>query len=134
MKFQISTDHAVRILQHLYKHRGDGLQTAMDIVNATGISYPFCIKITNQLKAAGLVKSEQGRRGGYRLGRQGHGISFYDVVLAVEGEVHLHECLKDGNRCTYGEHNNCRTHEYLATLQGKVIKELSSQSIVDLMS
>ena len=133
MKFQISTDYAVRILQFLYINK-DTLLTATTIAESTGVTYPFFIKIANQLKKKGLLKSIHGRNGGYLLGKSAHKISLYDVFLCIEGELQFCPCLKNGRSCLRVEAGPCNLHTFLYELQGKVIAEMSSQSIADLAS
>ena len=130
MKLQISTDYALRILRHLHRRRNDDVQTAMSIAEAIGITYPFFIKIANQLKRAGLIKSLQGRHGGYILGKSAHEISLYDVLLCVEGEMQIIHCLKDSQRCTYNT-VGCKLRKVFHTVQSNMAVELSSVSIAD---
>ena len=42
------------------------------------------LKIMNEMKRAGLLQSEQGCRGGYRLGNEKEDVSAYDVVALFE--------------------------------------------------
>ena len=54
MKIQVSTDYAVRILQHLHRHENKETPlTAMSIAEAIRVPYPFFIKIANRLKQLG---------------------------------------------------------------------------------
>jgi len=132
MKIQVSTDYAVRILQHLHQSSGE-LHTASSIAEAIGITYPFFIKIANQLKKRKLIDSVQGRNGGYFLGKPAEEISLYDVFLSIEGELVVSHCLS-GQPCTKGKHKDCKLHNVFRAVQGKVINELSSQTIADLAS
>jgi len=130
MQLQISTDYAVRILQYLHKHKED-LPTAMTISQSIGITYPFFIKIANQLKQKGLLSAVQGRNGGYRLARPAQQISLYDVFLSIEGELQINRCLQNEQNCTKGEVHHCKLHSFLRSLQDKLISEMSGQSIAD---
>ena len=131
MRIQLSTDYAMRILQHLHRNKHD-IHTAMSIAEATRMTYPFFIKIANQLKTHGLVSSVQGRNGGYYLGRPAHTISFYDVFLAMEGELQINRCLQDDQFCSKCDPKDCKMYEFLYSLQKKMILELSSQTVADL--
>jgi len=135
MRLQASTDYAVRILQYLHAVEGQEgeLQTATDISNATGVTYPFFIKIANQLKKKGLLDSVQGRHGGYILGKSGEEISLYDVIRAVEGEVEIHGCLRTPPTCSMGDPSGCSMHVFFRGMQDKLIAELSGKSIADLV-
>ena len=130
MQLQISTDYAVRILQYLHIHRDD-LPTAMTISQSIGITYPFFIKIANQLKQKGLLTAVQGRNGGYKLAKPAEDVSLYDVFLAIEGDLQINRCLQEENKCTRGEPHACRLHVFLRNLQDKVITEMSGLTIKD---
>jgi len=96
------------------------------------MTYPFVIKVANQLKKHGLLSSVQGRNGGYYLGRPAHTISFYDVFVAIEGELQITQCLRGNQSCSKCDPKDCKTHKFLYSLQEKMILELSSQTIADL--
>ena len=132
MKIQISTEYAIRILQHLYTH--EGMHTAMEIANAVDMTYPFFIKIANQLKKHGFLNSIQGRNGGYVLGKRAHEISLYDVYVCIEGELQISHCIQKGELCAQGKSRDCKLHGAWHTLQSQMIEKLSSQYIAGLVS
>ena len=132
MQVQISTDYAIRILQYLHKHKEE-LPTAMTISQSIGITYPFFIKIANQLKQKGLLSAVQGRNGGYRLARCAHEISVYDVFLAIEGDLQINRCLQPGQQCSRGEgvREECKLHKFFHGLQEKIIADMVEQNVAD---
>jgi len=130
MQLQISTDYAVRILQYLHKHKDD-LPTAMTISQSIGITYPFFIKIANQLKQKGLLNAVQGRNGGYRLAKPAQDISLYDVFHSIEGDLRINRCLQEGGSCSRNAHESCKLHKFLKSMQDKLISEMSNQTIAD---
>jgi len=133
MQMQISTDYALRILQYLHKHKED-LPTAMTISQSIGITYPFFIKIANQLKQKGLLSAVQGRNGGYRLARPAHQISIYDVFLSIEGSLHINRCLQEDQHCSRSAREHCHMHKFFHGLQQKLIDEMSSKNIADFVA
>ncbi|MCL2568584.1 MAG: Rrf2 family transcriptional regulator [Oscillospiraceae bacterium] len=132
MRFQTATDSAIQILQHLHIH-DNALQTAMDISSSTGVSYPLFIKIANQLRKHGLLGSVQGRHGGYVLGKAAEEISIYDVFRAIEGDMQLRTCLHKSSACTNGDPKDCGLHAFFRDMQDKLIAQLSSTSVTDLI-
>ena len=125
MKFQKATDYAIRVLSYLHSHNSrDDLLTAQMISEAVGMTYPFFLKIANQLKHQGLIITAQGRYGGYRLARRGNKISVYDVFVAIEGELRITNCPKD-------EHSAapCAVHGYFEEMQNMMVAAMSSKKI-----
>jgi FeS assembly SUF system regulator len=88
------TDYAVVVLVRLA--RGDGVQTSPGIAAATGIPEPTVAKVLKALAGNGLVVSQRGARGGYRLSRPLGAISISEVIAAIEGPIALTACV-DGN-------------------------------------
>ena len=131
MQLPTDVEHAVRILQHVHKHEGK-LQTARNIVDATGIAYTWAMKRAAQLAEKGLLNSVLGRRGGYALGRPADKISLYDVYKAIEGDLQISVCMESGRGCTRSDPGACGRHMFFCEMQDALIEELSETSIADL--
>ena len=61
------------------------------IAEAQGIPQKFLENILGEMRHAGLIRSQRGRDGGYRLAEDADEISVADIIRAVEGplaEVH----------------------------------------------
>lgn len=54
----------------------------------------YLAKHLQALSRAGIVRSEPGAKGGYRLARPADGITLLDVVLALEGEERAFRCTE----------------------------------------
>ena len=84
-------DYAVVVLVRL----GVGsIETAPGIAQATGVPEPTVAKVLKALAGAGLVVSQRGARGGYRLTRPLDLVSVADVIAAIEGPIALTACVE----------------------------------------
>ncbi|HET9019283.1 MAG TPA: Rrf2 family transcriptional regulator, partial [Acetobacteraceae bacterium] len=94
------TDYAVVVLIRLCEgERGgadDPVQTSPGIATATGVPEPTVAKVLKALAGDGLVVSQRGARGGYRLARPLDAISISDVIRAVDGPIALTACVDGG--------------------------------------
>jgi FeS assembly SUF system regulator len=90
------TDYAVVVLIRL--SRGMEVQTSPGIACATGIPEPTVAKVLKVLAGSGLVTSQRGARGGYRLGRPLGGIAVAEVIELLDGPIALTNCV-DGGGC-----------------------------------
>ena len=88
------TDYAVVVLVRLAET--EGVQTSPGIAAATGIPEPTVAKVLKTLSSGGLVTSQRGARGGYRLLRPLTQIPVADVIAAVDGPIALAACV-DGS-------------------------------------
>jgi FeS assembly SUF system regulator len=88
------TDYAVVVLVRLA--REDHVQTSPGIAAATGIPEPTVAKVLKILAGGGLVASQRGARGGYRLARGLAQIPVADVIAAIDGPIALTACVDNG--------------------------------------
>ena len=132
VKIQNATDHAIRILQYLHMNKEE-ICAATTIAEANGMTYSLFTKIASQLKKDNLLYAEQGRKGGYRLGRSANLISVYDVFLCIEGELSLSRCFQADYICKQGDLGHCRLRNLLSGMQTYLIEQMAQQSIGDLV-
>jgi FeS assembly SUF system regulator len=92
------SDYAVVVLSELgradpvHGFAGDK-RSATDLAAATGIAEPTVAKVLKLLGAAGLVTSQRGAQGGYRIARPLARTAIADVIVAVEGPIALAACV-----------------------------------------
>jgi Rrf2 family protein len=73
------------------------------------ISLAYLEQLFANLRRAGLVESERGRAGGYRLSRPAERISVAEIMRAVEEEIRMTRCAgEDAAPCIPGR--RCLTH------------------------
>lgn len=89
------TDYAVVVLTRLEAE--GGVQTAPGLAAATGIAEPTVAKVLKTLGHAGLVESQRGARGGYRLARKLAALPLSDVIVAIDGPIALTACVDGGS-------------------------------------
>ena len=86
------TDYAVVVLVRL--SRETGVQTSPGIAAATGIPEPTVAKVLKALAGGGLVVSQRGAHGGYRLLRPLGAIPVAEVIAAMDGPIALTACVE----------------------------------------
>ena len=92
------TDYAVVVLVRLAEL--DGVQTSPGVAQATGVPEPTVAKVLKSLAASGLVVSQRGARGGYRLMRPLAAIAVADVITAIDGPIAMTACVEgSGSSC-----------------------------------
>ena len=92
------TDYAVVVLIRLAAL--EGVQTSPGLSQTTGVPEPTVAKVLKALAAAGLVASQRGARGGYRLMRPLGGIAVSDVIAAIDGPIAMTACVEgSGSAC-----------------------------------
>ena len=102
--FKISTrgDYGLLLLSALAEKMEDGRQyiSLKEIAEAKKLSLPYLSQIIMVLKQAGLVKSKEGREGGYALARPAGKITMMEILEVLEGPVTPVRCCdKKKGKC-----------------------------------
>lgn len=87
MRISARADYAVRAALQLAASQDDGPLKAEAIAGAQDIPHKFLESILNDMRRGGLVLSQRGGNGGYRLARPAESISIADVIRVVDGPL-----------------------------------------------
>ena len=108
MKISTKGRYALRLLVDLAQHDDNGFITLKDIAARQNISKKYLEQIVPILNKAGMVQSNRGFQGGYKLAKNPSEICVYDVLSNTEGNLSCVTCLEsDMNQCSRKE--NCTT-------------------------
>jgi len=94
------TDYAVLLLTNLVGYGGDR-KNARDLAEATRVPLPTVSKILKALARDGVLESQRGAKGGYRLAAAPDELSIARVIRAIEGPIALTECVDDSGDCAH---------------------------------
>ena len=86
------TDYAIVVLGALARKNGKTVATGQ-LADFVGLPQPTVAKVSKILLAAGLVETQRGVRGGYRLKKTLANVALVDVVEAVEGPIVVNDCV-----------------------------------------
>jgi Rrf2 family protein len=82
-------EYGVHICLYIARKHEEGLVIvgASDISDAQSLALNYTQQILVKLRAGGIVESERGPHGGYRLSRSPEQINLKDILLSCEGET-----------------------------------------------
>lgn len=126
-------DYGTVVMVYLARHAQ--LSNAKDIARCTHVSPPTVSKILKQLAQAGLLVSERGPSGGYRLAKAAKLISVAEILYALDEKRGLTECSVHGSQCALesvcGIKGNWKliSHAIGQALQKLSLAELASPSL-----
>jgi len=132
MRFQITTDYAIRIILYMAQ-QGVQVTTAKEVAAQLGMTYSYFNKIASKIKRLGFIESVQGPKGGYRLAKDAAEITLYDIVEAMEGSICINRCLEEDGYCSRNATPSCLVHRIFESIQYKTIEMLSGTRICDLI-
>jgi Rrf2 family protein len=128
LKLTKKADYGLIALRHLAGERGGA--SAKDIADSYGIPLPLLSKILQKLARSGLLISEQGTHGGYRLARDPHEITTLEVIRTIDGPIILTQCFTEHTACDQSD--RCTVREPLRKVHEGILRLLSSITISDL--
>ncbi len=131
MKLSTKGRYAMRAMLDLATHYGDGLVFLKDVAARQEISERYLEHLFLSLKAAGLVNSTRGARGGFTLSRRPSDIKLIEVMMVSEGQMSLVECVDDPGACKRSAH--CVTRDIWAELKVALEGVLGSLTLQDLV-
>lgn len=109
-----------------------GSAPAKDIAEAYGIPLPLLSKVLQKLARAGLLASEQGTNGGYRLARNAEEISALEAIRTIDGPIILTQCFTEHTGCDQSQ--LCPVREPLRKVHEGILGLLANITLADLSS
>ena len=119
MKFSTRDRYALRLMVEL-ANRPNDLIPLKEISDKQRISLKYLEQIVTPLAKAGLVSSERGAQGGYRLARSAAEITSGEILRAVEGELTAIPCLASSVDCPH--RGQCHTLDFWSGLNDLINK------------
>ena len=130
MQITRQADYAVRAVMYLAS-KGDQRIATSTIAEEQHIPPSFLAKIISQLSIAGLLHTSRGARGGVTLAREGKDITLLEVVEAIDGPIHLNECVESVDACSFA--HDCPMRPIWCEAQEGLVKRLKSTNFADLL-
>lgn len=87
MRVSAKSDYALRALIEMAVRVEDRAVSAEELGRLQDIPHGFLQAILADLRKAGIVISQRGQSGGWRLARPASGVSVADVIRAVDGPL-----------------------------------------------
>jgi len=124
--------HAIRALVVLSGLRVGEYRGTTTVADAIGAPRNYLGKILQLLAKHGLVESQKGIGGGFRLARAPKEISLFDIVEAIEDVSRWSACILGRPGCS--NENPCAVHGRWAPVREAYLQLLQQTRISDLIS
>jgi len=132
MKLSTRGRYGTRVLLDLALHGGDGPIQLKDIAQREQISLLYLEHLVGPLKAAGLVRSTRGPRGGVRLAKSPSEIKLSEVIGLLEGSIAPVDCVNSPKACPRS--GFCITRDVWGELKEAMDGVLESVTLQDLIA
>ena len=133
--FSRKTRYAIMALTILAREYSQAAVPMSRISDEQNVPIRFLEGIFLQLRNEGMLVSERGVSGGYRLARPPREIKVLDVILAMGEKVGMISCLDIcGNsfECEFGlDMEKCRIRDMFGDIQQIIYENLSARTLED---
>ncbi|MGI8614808.1 MAG: RrF2 family transcriptional regulator [Nocardioidaceae bacterium] len=132
MRVSAKSDYALRALIEIARSTGAGPVSAEELGHLQEIPHGFLQAILADLRRAGVVMSQRGQSGGWRLARPAAEVSIADVIRAVDGPLWSVYGLRPEG-VTYNETAMVLQHVWIAARSSlrDVFESVSIQHLAD---
>lgn len=132
MKISTKGRYAIRMMLDIAAHAENGNVSLKDVSKRQDISLKYLEQIVNMLSKAGLVRSQRGAQGGYRLQRPAAEITVGDILRVTEGSVAPVACLEtEENSCPHA--SLCPTLPFWEGLYRTINEYLDGTTLAQLL-
>jgi Rrf2 family protein len=128
------TRYAIRAMQHLADHYGQGPVRLAEIARAQNIPANFLTTILSELGRFGIVASQRGKDGGYWLAVSPIDITYGDLIRVMRGSLALVPCASRfaHEKCSHCvEEGDCRTRALMLQVRDRTAELLDSVRLSD---
>ncbi|MFQ5569755.1 MAG: RrF2 family transcriptional regulator [Rhodothermales bacterium] len=115
MRLTQTAEYALRVLAHMTTLPEGTTSRAQDLSDITDIPLHYLSKIMRRLVNAGLLRSQKGHGGGFKIAKPLTKIRFIDVLQAVDYEVEPTSCVFGWERCNSAQ--PCPLHPFWSHLK-----------------
>ncbi|MCX6816649.1 MAG: Rrf2 family transcriptional regulator [Candidatus Beckwithbacteria bacterium] len=123
LKISREVDLGLLLMAELYEKKSLSLS---EWAKEKKLPYRFLSKIAVKLKKAGLIKSREGREGGYWLNKK---VKVGEIFKAIEGKKGVVACLQ-GQTCAAAKF--CHQRKVLVKLNQVLEKQLNQMNLEEL--
>ncbi len=139
MLFSTKAEYGVRLMVALGRREGEKPISLAALAEGENLPLSYLEHLVARLRDAGLVASQRGARGGYRLAIPADEVRLLEVVEALEGPIAPMDCFVDGSEgrifCSH-EHDGdvaCSTKLLWTRVQGGITRALAGTTLAELV-
>lgn len=136
MKLSKRGIYALRVLRHLAAHHGEGPISSAHLARVEQVPKKYLEQILTLLGKRGLLISERGKDGGYRLRRAPEEVTLGEVIRMVDGPLAPIPCASrtmpsEDPDCPY-EYDTCWMRQLMLRVRDNISAVLDQESLAQM--
>jgi len=135
MQVTRATEYGLLAALYLARQAPHRLVMIEEMSASENIPRSFLAKIVQSLAHAGLVESQRGVGGGFRLARPANTITVQQLMEAIEGSLALKSCTENEPVCVWDQSRiaNCTVCALFTEAQARVLDLFANTTLADLI-
>ena len=130
LRLSKKADYALIAMKYLAQKQDATSASAREIAAAYDIPIELMAKVLQKLVHTGLLRSVQGTRGGYVLGKASKTITVGDIIQAIEGPFSVTACSAERNTCE--QFGKCSIRDPLWRIKERIVAALGTVSLAEM--
>jgi len=122
--------YALRAMDYLAACRDGRFHLVRDISARLGVPQQYLSKVLHVLARRGLLESQRGRQGGFRLGRKAEEITLFEILDPLEDLGRYKNCILGKDQCD--RQNLCTMHGMWAEIRDRYLDFLKKTTLFEL--
>lgn len=123
--------YSLRMMFDLAQRFGTGPEPLTAIAERQDLSELYLEQLASPLRKAGLIVSQRGAAGGYRLSKPPNQISIGEILRVTEGAVAPAECVLENSDCDFAQ--TCAMHKLYARMRDSINDVVDHTTLADLV-
>lgn len=124
-------EYALRAVLRLAEQDQGETVRANEIARELGIPSNYLSKILHSLARAGVLHSERGPQGGFRLAQGSDELSLADILTPVDPAILNQGCLLGRPRCS--EEDACAVHDRWKRVREPLLRFFEETTVADVL-
>ena len=130
--FSRQCEYALQAIMVLATKSGDGWTSVSEITERIDGPISYLAKILQDLSRKGILESQKGLHGGFKLARSSDRITLLEIVEVIDGTEFLKRCVLGFPDCS--TEKACPVHETWGPLRELFKRLLLENSVADLVA
>lgn len=124
-------EYSLMALKHMSQKQGDELTSAKEVAESYHAPFDATARVLQQMAQKGMVKSEQGAHGGYKIARDLSEVTLQDLIEVIQGPTSVTKCMSDEAPCEL--QGSCNIISPVAILDKKLSEFYRGISLKELL-
>ena len=133
LKINRKVEYGLVAMKHMAEKPPEHLTSVREICDLYGTPFDPLAHVLRLLNRGGVVQSEQGAHGGYRISVNLDSLSLAEFIRIIDGQLAFADCLRHDNREECCLSAKCNIIQPMNALNDRLVEFLGAVTLGDLL-